>query len=221
MRLFFFYFFVGYKWSTILGKKKNVMFLSWPFLFLCTRLLGFHRIPPVVGRLINVTSEIREITTDHKLSRTFFTSPGVCVCVSLCIHACNGNIETNVQNYVSWPFYSLTPPSWKCVFLRPLWLLLFTRAPTVRSARHAGGLPGCHATRSHPGSPQVVEVTMEALLQPHQAGGVGSNTGFPCHILGLTVYIFIIGLHAVHSHLNSLWWLECSKRLHFWNFGLN
>ncbi|XP_077396169.1 extracellular serine/threonine protein kinase FAM20C-like isoform X2 [Festucalex cinctus] len=39
------------------------------------RLLGFNRIPPVVGRLINVTSEIREITTDRKLSRTFFTSP--------------------------------------------------------------------------------------------------------------------------------------------------
>ncbi|KAM9784575.1 extracellular serine/threonine protein kinase FAM20C-like isoform 1-T1 [Syngnathus typhle] len=44
------------------------------------RLLGFNRIPPVVGRLINVTSEIREITTDRKLSRTFFTSPAGNVC---------------------------------------------------------------------------------------------------------------------------------------------
>ncbi|XP_042360876.1 extracellular serine/threonine protein kinase FAM20C-like [Plectropomus leopardus] len=44
------------------------------------RLLGFNRIPPVVGRLINVTSEIREITTDHRLSRTFFTSPVGNVC---------------------------------------------------------------------------------------------------------------------------------------------
>ncbi|KAM9474177.1 extracellular serine/threonine protein kinase FAM20C-like isoform 2-T2 [Salvelinus alpinus] len=41
------------------------------------RVLGFCRIPPVVGRLINITTEIRAITTDHKLSRTFFTSPGV------------------------------------------------------------------------------------------------------------------------------------------------
>lgn len=40
------------------------------------RLLGFHRVPPVVGRLINVTAEISEITTDQKLRRTFFTSPG-------------------------------------------------------------------------------------------------------------------------------------------------
>uniref|UniRef100_A0A3P8WSM3 Extracellular serine/threonine protein kinase FAM20C-like n=1 Tax=Cynoglossus semilaevis TaxID=244447 RepID=A0A3P8WSM3_CYNSE len=44
------------------------------------RILGFNRIPPVVGRLINVTTEIREITTDHRLSRTFFTSPVGNVC---------------------------------------------------------------------------------------------------------------------------------------------
>uniref|UniRef100_A0A4W5QR17 FAM20 C-terminal domain-containing protein n=1 Tax=Hucho hucho TaxID=62062 RepID=A0A4W5QR17_9TELE len=46
------------------------------------RVLGFCRIPPVVGRLINVTTEIRAITTDHKLSRTFFTSP----VGNLCFH---------------------------------------------------------------------------------------------------------------------------------------
>ncbi|XP_029294360.1 extracellular serine/threonine protein kinase FAM20C-like [Cottoperca gobio] len=44
------------------------------------RLLGFNRIPPVVGRLINVISDIREITTDKRLSRTFFTSPAGNVC---------------------------------------------------------------------------------------------------------------------------------------------
>ncbi|XP_037545373.1 extracellular serine/threonine protein kinase FAM20C-like [Nematolebias whitei] len=44
------------------------------------RLLGFNRIPPVVGRLINVTTEIRDTTTDKKLSRTFFTSPAGNVC---------------------------------------------------------------------------------------------------------------------------------------------
>uniref|UniRef100_A0A3B5A2H4 Extracellular serine/threonine protein kinase FAM20C-like n=1 Tax=Stegastes partitus TaxID=144197 RepID=A0A3B5A2H4_9TELE len=44
------------------------------------RLLGFNRIPPVVGRLINVTADIREKTTDHKVSRTFFTSPAGNVC---------------------------------------------------------------------------------------------------------------------------------------------
>ncbi|XP_034047236.1 extracellular serine/threonine protein kinase FAM20C-like [Thalassophryne amazonica] len=44
------------------------------------RILGFNRIPPVVGRLINISREIREITTDRKLSRTFFTSPAGNVC---------------------------------------------------------------------------------------------------------------------------------------------
>ncbi|XP_051798124.1 extracellular serine/threonine protein kinase FAM20C-like [Acanthochromis polyacanthus] len=44
------------------------------------RLLGFNRIPPVVGRLINVSADVREKTTDHKVSRTFFTSPAGNVC---------------------------------------------------------------------------------------------------------------------------------------------
>ncbi|XP_011476755.1 extracellular serine/threonine protein kinase FAM20C [Oryzias latipes] len=44
------------------------------------RVLGFNRIPPVVGRLINVTSEVREITTDRRLAKTFFTSPAGNVC---------------------------------------------------------------------------------------------------------------------------------------------
>ncbi|KAM6905364.1 extracellular serine/threonine protein kinase FAM20C-like [Xenentodon cancila] len=44
------------------------------------RVLGFNRIPPVVGRLVNATTEIREVTTDRRLSRTFFTSPAGNVC---------------------------------------------------------------------------------------------------------------------------------------------
>ncbi|XP_066509167.1 extracellular serine/threonine protein kinase FAM20C [Hoplias malabaricus] len=39
------------------------------------RLLGFRRVPPVVGRLIDVIKDIKEITTDHNLARTFFKSP--------------------------------------------------------------------------------------------------------------------------------------------------
>ncbi|KAM9780467.1 uncharacterized protein ACB057_016552 [Neosynchiropus ocellatus] len=41
------------------------------------RVLGFNRIPPVVGRLINVTADVREITTDRRLAKTFFSSPGL------------------------------------------------------------------------------------------------------------------------------------------------
>ncbi|KAM9494649.1 extracellular serine/threonine protein kinase FAM20C [Clarias gariepinus] len=39
------------------------------------RILGFRRVPPVVGRLVNVIKEIKDITTDHRLARTFFDSP--------------------------------------------------------------------------------------------------------------------------------------------------
>ncbi|NXY46426.1 FA20C kinase, partial [Ceuthmochares aereus] len=42
--------------------------------------LDFRRIPPVSGRLINITKEIRDITTDKKLAKTFFISPAGNVC---------------------------------------------------------------------------------------------------------------------------------------------
>ncbi|KAJ8371455.1 hypothetical protein AAFF_G00310540 [Aldrovandia affinis] len=54
------------------------------------RVLGFQRIPPVVGRLINVTTEIKDITTDRKLARTFYTSPVGNVCFyGQCTYYCS------------------------------------------------------------------------------------------------------------------------------------
>ncbi|KAL4658115.1 extracellular serine/threonine protein kinase FAM20C-like [Arapaima gigas] len=44
------------------------------------RVLGYRRVPPAVGRLINVTKEIKHVTTDRKLARTFYTSPVGNVC---------------------------------------------------------------------------------------------------------------------------------------------
>ncbi|KAJ8001663.1 hypothetical protein DPEC_G00171800 [Dallia pectoralis] len=44
------------------------------------RVLGYRRIPPAVGRLVEVVKEIKDITTDHKLAKTFFTSPVGNVC---------------------------------------------------------------------------------------------------------------------------------------------
>ncbi|XP_061702101.1 extracellular serine/threonine protein kinase FAM20C [Syngnathoides biaculeatus] len=44
------------------------------------RVLDFRRVPPVAGRLVNVTREIRDATRDQKLRRTFFTSPADNVC---------------------------------------------------------------------------------------------------------------------------------------------
>nr|XP_020643266.1 extracellular serine/threonine protein kinase FAM20C-like [Pogona vitticeps] len=44
------------------------------------RILDFRRIPPVSGRLVNITKEIRDITTDMKLFKTFYTSPAGNIC---------------------------------------------------------------------------------------------------------------------------------------------
>ncbi|XP_042200936.1 extracellular serine/threonine protein kinase FAM20C isoform X2 [Callorhinchus milii] len=44
------------------------------------RILDFRRIPPVAGRLVNMVKEIREITSDRKLEKTFFISPAKNVC---------------------------------------------------------------------------------------------------------------------------------------------
>ncbi|OCT61565.1 extracellular serine/threonine protein kinase FAM20C [Xenopus laevis] len=44
------------------------------------RILGFRRVPPVAGRLVNMTKEIRDITRDKTLWRTFFISPANNIC---------------------------------------------------------------------------------------------------------------------------------------------
>ncbi|XP_053328295.1 extracellular serine/threonine protein kinase FAM20C [Spea bombifrons] len=44
------------------------------------RILDFRRVPPVAGRLVNMTREIRDITRDKKLWRTFFISPANNIC---------------------------------------------------------------------------------------------------------------------------------------------
>lgn len=44
------------------------------------RILDFRRVPPVAGRLVNMTKEIREVTRDKKLWKTFFISPANNIC---------------------------------------------------------------------------------------------------------------------------------------------
>lgn len=43
------------------------------------RVLGFYRVPPTIGRKVNMTYEIKRLA-DHKLSKTFFKSPANNVC---------------------------------------------------------------------------------------------------------------------------------------------
>ncbi|XP_068107515.1 extracellular serine/threonine protein kinase FAM20C-like [Hyperolius riggenbachi] len=44
------------------------------------RILDYRRIPPVVGRLVNIVKEVRDITTDKKLFKTFYISPANNIC---------------------------------------------------------------------------------------------------------------------------------------------
>ncbi|NWS37386.1 FA20C kinase, partial [Probosciger aterrimus] len=44
------------------------------------KILDFRRVPPVAGRLVNMTREIRDVTRDKKLWRTFFISPANNIC---------------------------------------------------------------------------------------------------------------------------------------------
>ncbi|XP_030067202.1 extracellular serine/threonine protein kinase FAM20C [Microcaecilia unicolor] len=44
------------------------------------RILDFRRVPPIAGRLVNMTKEIRDVTRDKKLWRTFFISPANNIC---------------------------------------------------------------------------------------------------------------------------------------------
>ena len=41
----------------------------------CFRVLGFYRVPPVTGRLVNMTSEIFMLA-QKALKKTFYVSPG-------------------------------------------------------------------------------------------------------------------------------------------------
>lgn len=45
-------------------------------LSLLCRILDFRRVPPTVGRMINVTKEILEVTKNEILQSVFFVSPG-------------------------------------------------------------------------------------------------------------------------------------------------
>ncbi|XP_053577283.1 extracellular serine/threonine protein kinase FAM20C [Bombina bombina] len=54
------------------------------------RILDYRRIPPVVGRVLNITKEVRDITTDKKLAKTFYISPANNVCFyGVCSYYCS------------------------------------------------------------------------------------------------------------------------------------
>ncbi|XP_039595657.1 pseudokinase FAM20A [Polypterus senegalus] len=53
------------------------------------RILDFRRVPPVVGRFINITKEILETTRNEDLKSVFFTSPANNMCFfAKCLYVC-------------------------------------------------------------------------------------------------------------------------------------
>ncbi|KAJ3607834.1 hypothetical protein NHX12_024885 [Muraenolepis orangiensis] len=53
------------------------------------RILDFRRVPPAVGRLVNITGEVLHITHNQDLRNVFFTSPAKNTCFfSKCLYAC-------------------------------------------------------------------------------------------------------------------------------------
>lgn len=42
----------------------------------CLRILDFRRVPPVAGRLVNITGEVFQVAHNEELRAVFFTSPG-------------------------------------------------------------------------------------------------------------------------------------------------
>ncbi|KAL2297817.1 hypothetical protein Nmel_016382 [Mimus melanotis] len=60
------------------------------------RILDFRRVPPTVGRLINVTKEILEVTKNEVLQSVFFVSPASNVCFfAKCPYMCKTEWEVN------------------------------------------------------------------------------------------------------------------------------
>uniref|UniRef100_A0A8C6TLG9 FAM20A golgi associated secretory pathway pseudokinase n=1 Tax=Neogobius melanostomus TaxID=47308 RepID=A0A8C6TLG9_9GOBI len=53
------------------------------------RALDFRRVPPVVGRLVNVTAEVLQVTQNDDLRAVFFTSPANNTCFfAKCLYVC-------------------------------------------------------------------------------------------------------------------------------------
>lgn len=53
------------------------------------RILDFRRVPPVAGRLVNITSEVLQVTHNEDLRAVFFTSPANNTCFfAKCLYVC-------------------------------------------------------------------------------------------------------------------------------------
>lgn len=80
--------------------------------FLCSRVLGFRRAMPVVGRILNVTTEIYNVAVGDIL-RTFFVSPANNLCFhGKCSYYCDtGHAICGSPDKLEGSFAAYLPPS--------------------------------------------------------------------------------------------------------------
>ncbi|XP_054710137.1 extracellular serine/threonine protein CG31145-like isoform X2 [Uloborus diversus] len=76
------------------------------------RILGFRRCPPVVGRLLNITTEVYAIT-EEELIKTFFISPAGNICFhGFCTYYCDtGHAICGNPDTLEGSFCAMLPPS--------------------------------------------------------------------------------------------------------------
>lgn len=139
------------------------------------RILDFRRIPPVSGRLVNITKEIRDITTDKKLAKTFFISPGELRPRGAGPpRPCFGHVWS-VPGPLSVTLCFVPHASGQRLLLRGVLLLLLHRARAVWQTRPAGGLRGRPAARQSPGQAALLAQPLAPLLPQEQEGRVSRD----------------------------------------------
>uniref|UniRef100_A0A668A556 FAM20A golgi associated secretory pathway pseudokinase n=1 Tax=Myripristis murdjan TaxID=586833 RepID=A0A668A556_9TELE len=70
------------------NERHHFIRKSFFFSYFC-RILDFRRVPPVVGRLLNVTGEVLQATHNEDLRSVFFTSPANNTCFfAKCLYVC-------------------------------------------------------------------------------------------------------------------------------------
>lgn len=88
-------------------------FFSWISSSVPVRVLDFRRVPPVTGRLVNVTGEILQVTHNEDLRAVFFTSPGSSPAGAF---LCNSSYLVSCVSVISghhlWYSYQAGGPSW-------------------------------------------------------------------------------------------------------------
>uniref|UniRef100_A0A8C5FWN5 FAM20 C-terminal domain-containing protein n=1 Tax=Gadus morhua TaxID=8049 RepID=A0A8C5FWN5_GADMO len=132
------------------------------------RILGFQRIPPVVGRLVDVVSEIKDVTTDKKLLRTFFTSPvgNTCFygqCEYYCSTenpVCGGPLALEVSLATMLPDLTLAPRrSW-----RSPWRRSYSRTKLAQWEKDPAFCDGVKQTPPYDEGTRLVDLMDMAVL---------------------------------------------------------